>query len=278
MEKQRNKSSTFLLLTAVGCLVLWLLPTWQRVALPEQKQIVTEVRLGFWFSPWLVWRDTRRTDGPDFEQNTEITLFSWSWIFPIGAEVALWTRRRQRQRLGTSSMDWVTLTKQQVEADTLPRVCMVCGQPATCQVNHTFAHTPEWVGWLYLAFILPGLIAEHFLTNEMRVSCPFCSRHRNHWRALYWLTGVGWLVCGLVLAGVGYLVGLAVGSSKVAPTIGLAAGAGIGLAAWLVAVVYVNSTRIHATKVTSAEITFQGIHNDFVRAVRDQQDSAKVQL
>src|SRR5262249_38909040 len=174
--------------------------------------------------------------------------------------------------------DWVTITKQQVENDTLPPVCMVCGQAATCRANQSFSHTPEWVEWLYLAGIIPGLIAAHFLTKEMRVSCPFCSRHRNHWRALYWLGGVGWLVCGLPLAGIGYLVGIAVGSGGAAPYIGLGVGTGVRLVAWLVALIYVYNTRIGATKVTSAEITLQGVHDAFARAVKDQQCSVRVLL
>ena len=172
-------------------------------------------------------------------------------------------------------MDWVTLTRQQVEDDALPPVCMVCGQPATCHINQTFSYTPEWVGWLYLASIVPGLIAAHFLTQEMRVSCRFCSRHRNHWRSLYWLGGVGWLVVGLAFAGVGYLVGVAVGAGDPAPYIGLGVGAGVGLAVWLVALIYVGSTRIGATKVTSADITLQGVHDAFARAVKDELSSAK---
>lgn len=170
-------------------------------------------------------------------------------------------------------MDWITLSKRQVENDALPDVCMVCGQPATCRINKSFSHTPEWVEFLYLAGIFPGLIAAHFLTEEMRVSCPFCSRHRNHWRNLYWLGGVGWLVGGLPLAGIGYLIGIAIGSGGNAPYIGLGVGAAVGLIVWLAALIYVKHTRIDAKKVTSSEITLQGVHDCFVKAVKDQQSS-----
>src|SRR5262249_47488844 len=150
----------------------------------------------------------------------------------------------------------------------LPPVCMVCGQSATYHVNQLFSHTPEWVEWLYLAGIFPGLIAAHFFTKEMRVSCPFCGSHRNHWRALYWLGGVGWLACGLPLAGIGCLVGIAIGSGGAALSIGLGVGAGVGLIAWLVALIYVYNTRIGAKTVTSSEITLQGVHDAFAKAVK----------
>jgi len=76
-------------------------------------------------------------------------------------------------------MDWVTLTRQQVDNDALPRVCMACGKPATCSVNETFEYSPEWVEWLYFAGYFPGLIADNFFGKEMRVSCPFCHEHQN---------------------------------------------------------------------------------------------------
>jgi hypothetical protein len=98
MDKPNNRSSRLLLLVAGICLVLWLLPTWQTKEVPEAKTVVKEVRLGLWFSPWLVWRDTRRTDGLGFNQSTDLTLLSWSWLFAVAAEVALWARRRQRHQ------------------------------------------------------------------------------------------------------------------------------------------------------------------------------------
>lgn len=168
-------------------------------------------------------------------------------------------------------MDWVTLTRHQIENDALPSVCMVCGQQATCRVNQSFSHTPEWVQWLYLAGIFPGLLVSHFLTKQMRVSCPFCDRHRHHWTSLYWLAGLGWLLAGLLFAGLGFLIGMALAPSTAQPRLlGTVLGAGLGIICWIVVLIYVASTRIDATKVTSDEITLQGVHDTFAKAVRDR--------
>ena len=175
--------------------------------------------------------------------------------------------------MGRSEMDWVTLTRQQIEDDALPAVCMECGQPATCRVSETFSHTPEWVGWLYWAGFFPGLILQHFFTREMRVACPFCERHRNHWRRLYWLGGVGWLLGPLLGAALAAIVCLAVmpGSLGQAPFyIALGSGAGVGFIVWLAALIRLGATRIDASKVTAEEITFQGVHDNFVKAVKDR--------
>lgn len=168
-------------------------------------------------------------------------------------------------------MDWITLTKQQVEEDTLPPVCMVCGGPATCRVNKTFEYTPEWVAYLYFAGILPGVIAQYFLEKEMRVACPFCRGHQNHWRKLIWIASIGWLLA-LLLAGLGYGAGSLIGStSDRALYIGAGVGSSLGLITWLVVVSYLASTRIKATKITNDEITLQRLADGFVRAVKDQQ-------
>lgn len=174
-------------------------------------------------------------------------------------------------------MDWVTLTKEQVERDGLPPVCMKCGAPASCRVNTTFTHTPEWVGWLYFAGILPGIIAEQFVSREMRVSCPFCHRHRNHWSVLNWTAGVGWLVGGLFFAGVGFGIGsIFTESLKDAPYIGLGVGAALGIAIWIGLLIFLAATRISSKSITSESITLHRVADGFTRAVRASQDSARL--
>jgi len=169
-------------------------------------------------------------------------------------------------------MDWVTLTKEQVERDELPPVCMKCGAPASCRVNTTFSHTPEWVGWLYFPFLIPGIIAEQFFSRQMRVSCPFCHKHRNHWAMLNWTGGIGWLVGGLLFAG----AGLGIGSIfteflKDAPYIGIAVGAALGIVAWIGVLIYLATTRIDSKNITSESITLHRVADGFTRAVREKE-------
>ncbi len=172
-------------------------------------------------------------------------------------------------------MDWVTLTRHQVERDALPRVCMVCGSSATCCVNESFEHTPDWVGWLYLAGILPGVVAGYFYTKRMRVPCPFCAKHRNHWSLVNWVGGVGWLVGPVLLGGAGYLLtAVATSWTSTAAFIVLGVAAGVGAATWLSILIYLCNTRISATKVTDDDITLQGVGDAFAKAARDLQGGA----
>ena len=148
-------------------------------------------------------------------------------------------------------MDWITFTKQQVENDALPSVCMVCGEEATRRVNKTFSYTPEWVGFLYLLGFLPGLVAAQFTTQEMRVSCPLCTDHQNHWRKLTLVASMGWFV-SLPLASIGFLIGMAIRSDSITvQLIGLGIGAAVGLIPWLGVVIYLVTTRV---KVLSLQV------------------------
>ena len=75
-------------------------------------------------------------------------------------------------------MDWITLTRQEVEDDALPPVCVHCGEPATARHNKTFDWHPPWVRWLFYLGYLPGAIASSILARQMRVSLPVCARHQ----------------------------------------------------------------------------------------------------
>jgi hypothetical protein len=165
-------------------------------------------------------------------------------------------------------MDWITFSKQQVEADALPMVCMVCGDPAGRRISKTFERAPDWVGLLYLLGIAPGLVVHLILNKEMRVGCPLCSKHEDHWTKLYWTAGAGWLIVPL-LAGLGWIVGSEIGHhahEALLASVGIPAL--FGLVVWIGSVVYLAITRIQATKITDEEITFQRVADEFVAAAK----------
>ena len=169
-------------------------------------------------------------------------------------------------------MDWVKFSRDQVDRDALPRFCMVCGEPTTECVDKTFSHTPEWVEYLYLAGGLPGLIGEHFFGKEMRVSCPVCPQHRDHWSQLIWVASVGWLL-GVPFALVGLALGAAIFPAGDPRTIGLVvAGAVTGLVIWIVYVSRLAITRVKVSNIsnTGDEITFERVSDAFARAASDE--------
>ena len=174
-------------------------------------------------------------------------------------------------------MDWVTLSRRQVEEDTLPRVCIVCGDAATDRIHKTFTYTPNWVGFLYLCGIFPGAIAEKRFGKEMRVACPVCAKHTRHWKNVYIAAAAGWLP-GALLAAVGFLAGMLLdpGNDSDGQIIGLVAGIGVGVLIWAGVFFYFESKLIIVKKITNEDITFEKVSHAFARAACDSQDSPDV--
>lgn len=168
-------------------------------------------------------------------------------------------------------MDWATFTREQVDANSLPNVCIVCGERATECVNKTFSHTPDWVQPLYFAGFFPGMIAEHFCSKEMRVSCPVCPKHRTHWSKLVWVASAGWLLA-LPLALLGLALGAVIFPVADPHTVEVvAAGAITGLTIWLTIVIRLAVTRVKVSKIsiTEDEITFERVSEAFATAAAE---------
>ncbi|NNJ24812.1 hypothetical protein [Alienimonas chondri] len=179
-------------------------------------------------------------------------------------------------------MDWITLTRTEIEADALPPVCMECGEDAPVRVNRTFGVTPFWLepfsalAELFIG-LLPGLIvggaAVGLFRRETRISCPFCERHANHWarpyhRALLWS-----LLCGLAGAGLGWLgAGWfgAEGAAVVWAILGTSFGAG-SLAA--LAGLATGASCIDASAANRAGVRLQHVSPRFVDAMNRVRDA-----
>ena len=162
--------------------------------------------------------------------------------------------------------DWITLTKQQVENDEIPNVCMVCGESTEIRVNRTFQWAPDWAGMLTMAGGIPGFIALATTTREFRIACPVCSRHRDHWSRFGWVCGAGWLVV-LLIAATGCLAGWALDTDRLVLRIaGASVCGGVALAVWIVIMVRMGTTRVRAAKITKDSIRFERVSQAFARA------------
>ncbi len=168
-------------------------------------------------------------------------------------------------------MDWITFSKREIESDALPQICVECGEPASCRVSKTFDHAPEWAALLLLVGIFPGVIALALLQREMRVSCPLCETHRRKWQTTPFSLRFGWPVIP-VGAGLGW-VGSLFSNSPEARVAGPLIGAGIFAAAWGIWVGVDSAARSHvkAKRVTSDEISLEGLAAEFVKAARERQ-------
>jgi len=176
--------------------------------------------------------------------------------------------RQQGTPLTAGGRDWVTLTKDQVENDSLPAICIVCGKPASQCANKTFSFSPDW-------FHLPGKtwadkFSSAFSEREIRVACPVCARHRSYWSRLVWVASTGWLSI-VPLGLVGYIVAWEAYPRHGGPqAAGAAIGASVALTLWIGSIIYLASNRIRAESITNDEIRLTRVSPQFARAVREQ--------
>jgi hypothetical protein len=180
------------------------------------------------------------------------------------------------------SVDWVRLTRHEVENDLLPPVCMACGAPAaTARVNVTFSGTPPWVRFLYYLGVLPGLIARELTKTQMRVSCPVCKDHRHRIPASTGVRDFGWLIpvlLGVAAFWAAYLTPKYVERVHFGDPLSMGLAVGflvlvLGTASWVFALLREGQRKVRATKVTEAEVSLERVAGPFVQALLSQRQA-----
>ena len=208
---------------------------------------------------------------------TSIAMLLFSTVSVRHASLQAATARTRKPVKLPVGRDWVTLTKNQVERDDLPKYCMVCGDTSTGRVNRTFQWAPDWAGLLTIAGVVPGIIALATTSREFRVSCPVCTRHVGHWARFAWVCSTGWLV--VILMGVlGGATGWALNPENQAWGIaGLIFCAVTSLAIWIITMVRMGLAQVRVTRITSDAITFDRVSAEFAEAVNrgQPQDAEK---
>jgi hypothetical protein len=158
--------------------------------------------------------------------------------------------------------------------DTLPAVCMKCGEPATTTVRRTFAWTPPWVPIIILAGLIPYIIVAIILRKTMRVYAPMCSAHAGHWRnrsLFIWLT---FLALVVICIGLGvYGANLEQHKANEYGILLFLGGFGLFLF-WLIVAAVVQMTAIRPNEITDREISLVRVAPQFREAVRAESEAA----
>jgi hypothetical protein len=154
----------------------------------------------------------------------------------------------------------VRLSQEEIDQDDLPPVCMRCGEPAT-----------DW----------PGETFRVFLTRGVHLSAPLCRRHARHWlwrRLMVWTAltlMVGIATTFLLVAS--YVRGNYESdpSPRVQDQIKLLTGSCVVTLyllpiIWIVGVVVLHRSAIHAIEITSDSATFTEVAREFAVAVRQK--------
>ncbi len=163
----------------------------------------------------------------------------------------------------------VVLDRQQVEADRLPDVCIVCGASTKRRTSKEFQYMSDnltGVMVLFMILFFPiGIAIAIMGTKTVHGTLPVCHKDRHHWSKLYWWAGLGWL---LILTGVflGLWAGNFFGSGpqNAALLIGCIL---TGIAAYVIPLVYMGTTRVAEGKITDTTISLKRVAVQFARAV-----------
>ena len=159
------------------------------------------------------------------------------------------------EHLGTGA---ATISIEDAEIGNTPDVCVVCGCATRGRVSKEFQ-------------------AKNFfgvITKRVQAALPVCNRHRWHWSLMYWWAGLGWLFIP-----VGVFTGLLgsgmVGSIPWEPGplpdwMELVFCILAGLAAYLIPLVRMATTRVSATNVSDTAISLHRVSLKFARACRQQ--------
>lgn len=169
----------------------------------------------------------------------------------------------------------ITLAHFEAEGN-LPPICIRCGAPGTCWKSKSFDYLAPhaWsirsVAESYLKNVLEGAFpAASWIFSDpsqrfLRLTAPFCAKHRSHWFWRTILVGIGLLlllVCG------GYLAYLALAGKAQFEQFVTAL---FLFLAWCVMAACLRATSIHELQISGSDITLTGVSCLFVRAVNQQ--------
>jgi hypothetical protein len=179
-------------------------------------------------------------------------------------------------------MDWITLTHAEVQNDALAPACVHCGAPAAARHNQDFEWQPDWVNWLYLLGIVPGIVASALCKKTLRVSLPICEKHGPLSGKQTLVMVVGCLLAPAICAGLALGALLVINRLQGEPPVNYIAETGITAAAAIIGLVGFAAWQLRGHPVfryltvraiDDNGITLVGLADPFVQAMREQRQA-----
>jgi hypothetical protein len=168
----------------------------------------------------------------------------------------------------------IRLREWETDAEHLPMVCMVCGEPATTHVRRKFTWAPEWLSILAFLVCVVGqilsviIVVLYFaLRKQMLVAAPTCDRHKNYWRRrAIWAFVPLTLLFIVSVAEAVYIASL---DQNDRPMMYLpCAIGGFGFFFWLIVAAVIQKETVQATLITERDITLRKVHDNFDLALK----------
>lgn len=170
----------------------------------------------------------------------------------------------------------VTITREEAEEGLLPEVCALTGRRTADIKRKVFYWQPAWTGVLFLAGVLPYVIASMVLRRRMVVELPLMRGKRGHWE---WRSAVT-LVAVLVAVVGGLISGSEarhLGGRGQNFSAGLLYAVGpVALIAAIALGIVLHSSAIRPTEVTDDAVTLVNVHTDFAVALEEERRRQEV--
>jgi len=123
-----------------------------------------------------------------------------------------------------------------------------------------------------ILFFPAGILAAIMLTRKARASLPVCGRHRNHWSRMAWFAGLGWLLIPLGVLLAFWTINFAPSRLSGGMEVGIFVSTIVaGIAAYVVPLIYLGSTRVTADAITKKTITLKRVSVGFAREALNMQ-------
>ena len=153
----------------------------------------------------------------------------------------------------------IQVYRDEADGDLFPRLCMKCGADADHDVRQTFAWMPPWVIIFIFCGLLPFLIVVMITRWTMRVTCPMCDKHKNHWRNRKLFVWLGLLtLIGSGIAEAALFEEIPKDAQPIA--IGVIVFGGF---IWLIAAAILSTSAIRAGRIDEDGIQLVHVHKDF---------------
>ncbi len=204
-----------------------------------------------------------------------LVVTAWDVRVWAGSPKRLKTRRARSSTSQSSKTefqsgrDWATLTREQIEADRLPDVCMVCGTETDNRVSKKFCYQPNWTEAMSKNGIFTGALSTVFGDHRIWIASPLCPTHRSVWTSTTIFASVGWLIV-VVAAGIGVGIGIFVDNDSPAGAITLGViGGAIALTYYIVVLVRMVSRCPTIETVTDDKFRLRRVSPIFARAAEE---------
>jgi len=175
-------------------------------------------------------------------------------------------------------MAQVELGRSEIARYHLPKICMVCGAPATTEKWKTFSWHDRSLAPRVLVGVLTYILVSLTLTQRMRVPMQFCARHQNHYQRRNLVVSLTFVFFGILIVVAWLLAGASEKKGQAGDPGGLVCLGTLALAVfWVVFSALLQNSSIRPVEITGRSIILAKVHQGFIDALEEDRNQAALE-